>query len=101
MLDDYKNIDNSRSRFVEKLNLPWGFAIYRCSYKNESAWKRLLQQLEERIKDDLECNQRMDLLPHHQLVINNDINTFNRETVVIPGCWIIFLSPFRRRLHVC
>ncbi|KAJ5533294.1 hypothetical protein N7494_009846 [Penicillium frequentans] len=28
--------------------------IYRCSYKNESAWSRLLQRLREQIESDLE-----------------------------------------------
>lgn len=81
MLDVYKQLDASRSDcFTKKPDLPWGFAIYRCSYKDESAWNRLLQHIEESIKVSLEYNQRMDLLPHHQLVINDDITKFNGAT---------------------
>ncbi|KAJ6177373.1 hypothetical protein N7485_004287 [Penicillium canescens] len=81
MFDVYKQIDASRSDYLKKKrDLPWGFAIYRCSYKDESAWNRLLQYIEEQIKVSLECNKRMDLLPHHQLVINDDITKFNGAT---------------------
>ncbi|KOS43014.1 hypothetical protein ACN38_g6088 [Penicillium nordicum] len=81
MLDDYKNIDASLSdKFSKKRGLPWGFSIYRCSYRDESAWSRLLQHLREKIESDLECNQRMDLLSHHQLVINDDIEKLNGAT---------------------
>lgn len=81
MLDDYKSIDaflsNDNSK---KRGLPWGFSIYRCSYKDESAWSRLLQHLRENIESDLECNQRLDLLSRHQLVINDDVEKFNGAT---------------------
>ena len=79
--DDFKNIDASLSDiFSKKRGLPWGFSVYRCSYKDESAWSRLLQHLRENIENDLEHNQRMDLLPRHQLVINDDIEKFNGAT---------------------
>ncbi|KAJ5786801.1 uncharacterized protein N7503_012013 [Penicillium pulvis] len=81
MLDDYKGIDASLSNnLLKKHGLPWGFSIYRCSYKDESAWNRLLQHLRENIENDLECNQRMDLLSHHQLLIYDDITKFNEAT---------------------
>lgn len=81
IFDDYKNIDASISgKFSTKRNLHWGFSIYRCSYKNESVWSRLLQRLREQIESDLECNQRMDLLSRHQLVINDDIEKFDGAT---------------------
>ncbi|OQD84860.1 hypothetical protein PENANT_c011G08235 [Penicillium antarcticum] len=81
MLSNYKSIDTFLSNhYTFKRGLPWGFAIYRCSYKDDSAWNRLLQHLEERIKTDLEYNKRMDLLPHHQFVINDDVNKFNGAT---------------------
>lgn len=81
MFDDYKGIDASISgKFSTKRNLYWGFSIYRCSYKNESAWSRLLQRLREHIESDLKCNQRMDLLSRHQLVINDDIEKFDGAT---------------------
>ncbi|KAK4871129.1 hypothetical protein LT330_000366 [Penicillium expansum] len=79
-LDDYKNIDAFLSDTSKKRDLPWGFSIYRCSYKDESAWTRLLQHLRENIESDLQCNQRMDLLSRHQLVINDDIEKFNGAT---------------------
>ena len=81
MLDIYRQLDASRSnRFLTKPDLPWRFAIYRCSYKDESAWNHLVQYMEKYIKVVLECNERMDLLPHHQLVINDDMAKFNRAT---------------------
>ncbi|KAJ5603316.1 hypothetical protein N7537_006272 [Penicillium hordei] len=81
MLEDYKDIDASLSNtFRKKRGLPWGFSIYRCSYKDESAWNRLLQHLREDIERSLEFNQRMDLLSRHQLVINDDIEKFNGAT---------------------
>ncbi|KAJ5564121.1 hypothetical protein N7513_000363 [Penicillium frequentans] len=81
MFDDNKNIDASISgKFSTKRSLHWGFSIYRCSYKNESAWSRLLQRLREQIESDLEYNQRMDLLSRHQLVINDDIEKFDGAT---------------------
>ena len=36
--------------------------------------------MKEHIKVGLECNERMDLLPHHQLVVNDDMAKFNGAT---------------------
>lgn len=81
MLDSYTQLAASRSnQRTKKPDIPWGFAIYRCSYKDESAWNRLLQHIEEEIKSSLEVSEIKHLLPYHQLVINDDLSKFNGAT---------------------
>lgn len=78
MLDDIGCIDVSLSDNSSlKRDLCWGFSIYRCSYKNESAWSCLLQHLKEDIQSNIECNQRLDVLSRHQLVVNDDVEKFH------------------------
>ncbi|KAF9250050.1 hypothetical protein DTO027I6_243 [Penicillium roqueforti] len=79
-MDSYRQIVASSKDPGEKRDLPWGFSIYHCSYRDESVCNRLLQYIEEQVKADLEGNQRMDLLLHHQLVINNDMAKVNSAT---------------------
>lgn len=69
-----------------KPNLPWGFSIYRCTFKDNKAWEQMLRLIQGNIrktlerKDGDESNHSADLLPFHQLIINDDANKFNGAT---------------------
>ena len=56
-----------------------GFSIYRCTYKDNKAWERVLQQLQGAVQKSLE-KDAPELIPHHQLVINDNSAKFNGAT---------------------
>lgn len=77
----YSSIDNSRWHFELKKDLPWGFAIYRCSYQNnDEAWERIISKIYDEVKSGLECEGRLDLLPSQDLVTFDDKAKFNGAT---------------------
>lgn len=63
----------------KKPDLPWGFSIYRCTYKDDKAWERVLQLLQDSVEQFLE-EGAPELIPHHQLVINDDVTKFDGAT---------------------
>ncbi|CEJ62376.1 hypothetical protein PMG11_10877 [Penicillium brasilianum] len=76
----WEGIHMSRANtHFKKPNLPWGFSIYRCTYKDDKAWERVLQLLQDSVQEDLRENAP-ELIPHHQLVINDDVTKFNGAT---------------------
>ncbi|KAL2819615.1 hypothetical protein BDW59DRAFT_164942 [Aspergillus cavernicola] len=56
-----------------------GFAVYRCSYKDDSQWQRMLSLIETQVRESLRCEQWLDLLPCHRLTILDDVK-FNGAT---------------------
>lgn len=80
----YNGIDSIRAHPYLKKNLPWGFAIYRCSYldNNNKTWERLLHEIEENVKETLEDKEhgRPDLLASYQPVIFDDKEKFDGAT---------------------
>lgn len=76
----WEGIRRSRSdTTLKKPDLPWGFSVYRCRYKDDKAWGRVLQQLQEAVQESLE-EDAPELIPHHQLVINDDATKFDGAT---------------------
>lgn len=51
---ELKYIQRSRADFTKKRNQPWGFSIYRCSYKDDNAWHRMLQLIQQQAKESIE-----------------------------------------------
>jgi hypothetical protein len=70
--NDIALLDNSLSDFYLKPDAPWGFNVYRCDYSNDKAWQRMLQLIDESVRQSLECYEVMDLYPRHKLVIVED-----------------------------
>jgi hypothetical protein len=70
LLDDYLSDPNL------KLNIPWGFNIYRNDYSNDKAWQRMLHLIDETVRNGLEVNNAMDLYPRYKPVLVD-----NKETV--------------------
>jgi hypothetical protein len=64
---------------LKKPDLPWGFSVYRCTYKDDKAWERVLQLLQDSVEEFLE-EGAPELIPHHQLVINDDVTKFDGAT---------------------
>jgi hypothetical protein len=62
-----------------KPDLPWGFCIYHCTYKDNKAWEQVHQQLQDSVPEALE-EKFPELIPHHQLVINDDVTKFDGAT---------------------
>ncbi|KAL5356420.1 hypothetical protein BJX96DRAFT_162465 [Aspergillus floccosus] len=56
----------------KKPNLPWGFSIYRCSYKDDTAWHKMLHLIQQTMHESL--------LESHILVIHNNIKELNGAT---------------------
>lgn len=63
-----------------KKDASWGYVIYRCTYQDDRAWHRMLQLINDHVKSDLEAEERMDLLPCHQLVVMDDQMKFDGAT---------------------
>jgi hypothetical protein len=64
---------------LKKPDLPWGFSIYRCTYKGDKAWERILQLIHHSVQKYLR-EGAPELTPHHQLVINDDVTKFDGAT---------------------
>lgn len=67
----------TRSDFQKKPNFPWGFCIYRCSFKDNTAWHKILQLIQQRVQKSIEISmppgeEREELLASHDLVIHDD-----------------------------
>ncbi|RMJ20770.1 hypothetical protein PHISP_08360 [Aspergillus sp. HF37] len=78
----YDGIDSVRGHPYLEKDLPWGFAIYRCSYRDNKSWERMLREIEESVKEALEVKDhgRPDLLPSYQPVIFDDKEKFDGST---------------------
>ncbi|KAI0406598.1 putative muramidase [Xylaria palmicola] len=45
----------------------WGFVVYRCAGRNEAAWQRMIDLLNDTVAEGLKDENREDLLPYHHL----------------------------------
>ncbi|KAJ5589665.1 hypothetical protein N7450_003637 [Penicillium hetheringtonii] len=73
----FEGIKMTRSDFQRKPNLPWGFCIYRCSFKDNAAWHKILQLIQQRVQKSIERSmppgeERTELLEAHDLVIHDE-----------------------------
>jgi hypothetical protein len=72
----FEGVRMSRSDiYLKKPNLPWGFSIYECTYKDDRAWNEILQRIRENVQQTIELEFRgeeTDLLESHQLMIHDD-----------------------------
>ncbi|KAJ5914632.1 hypothetical protein N7504_003515 [Penicillium tannophilum] len=81
-----EGIQMSRSNtFLKKPNLPWGFSIYRCSFKDDTAWYNMLQLIQRQVQKSLELSlspgqERTELLESHDLVIHDKLEQLNGAT---------------------
>ncbi|KAJ5952490.1 uncharacterized protein N7479_010903 [Penicillium vulpinum] len=81
-----EGIRMSRSEtFWKKPNLPWGFCIYRCSFKDNAAWHKMLQLIQQHVQKSVELSlppgeERTGLLEAHDLVIYDKLENFNGAT---------------------
>lgn len=72
-----EGIRQSRSdTFYRKPNLPWGFSIYRCTYKDNIAWHNMLQLIQQTVHSSADLlalpeEERTELLESHDLVIHD------------------------------
>ncbi|KAJ5218704.1 uncharacterized protein N7498_000803 [Penicillium cinerascens] len=71
--------------FQRKPNLPWGFCIYRCSFKDDAAWHKMLQLIQQEVQESLELclppgEERTELLEAHDLVIHDEPAKFKGVT---------------------
>lgn len=71
--------------FLKKPNLPWGFCIYRCSFKDNTAWHKMLQLIQRHVQKSVELSlppgeERTELLEAHDLVIHAELAKFNGAT---------------------
>jgi hypothetical protein len=76
---------NHSGNLFKKPNLPWDFSMYRCTYNDDKAWKRMLQLIQDEIQESFESEDNRGpegayLLPYHQLIINDDPKKFDRAT---------------------
>ena len=67
----------TRSDFQRKPNPPWGFCIYRCSFKDNAAWHRMLQLIQQYVQKSIEYSmlpgeERTELLEAHDLVVHDE-----------------------------
>jgi valyl-tRNA synthetase len=59
---------------------PWGLAVYRVAYGGagaDAAWRRMLDLIGAKVREDLEMMDRLDLLPRHRLVVVDDRARFD------------------------
>ncbi|KAG2419931.1 hypothetical protein HFD88_004728 [Aspergillus terreus] len=63
-----------------KKYLPWGFLVYRCTYRDDKAWQRMVQYIQDHAQSWLESEQRTDLIPSHDPVFLNDKTKFDGAT---------------------
>ncbi|KAL5356161.1 hypothetical protein BJX96DRAFT_162241 [Aspergillus floccosus] len=63
-----------------KQYFPWGFLVYRCTYRDDNAWQHMVQHIQDHVQSTLECEQRSDLIPFHQPIFLNDRSKFNGAT---------------------
>lgn len=69
--------------YLKKPDLPWGFSIYRCTYKDDKAWNKILPRIQKHVERTIELEFRgeeTDLLESHQLVIYDDPEKFDGAT---------------------
>ena len=83
--DELKYIQRSLTDFTKKPNQPWGFSIYRCSYKDDHAWHRMLQLIQQQVKESVELmippgDLRTELLQSHNLVIHDQLKELDGAT---------------------
>lgn len=70
---------------LKKSNLPWGFSIYRCSFKDDTAWHDMLQLIQRKIQKTVQRSlspgqERTELLESHDLVIHDKLEELNGAT---------------------
>lgn len=81
-----EGIRKSRSdTALKKPNLPWGFSIYRCSFKDDTAWHNMLQLIQRKVQKSVERSlppgrDRTELLESHDLVIHDKLEELNGAT---------------------
>lgn len=73
----FAGIKMTRSDPQKKPNLPWGFCIYRCTFKDNVAWNKMLQLIRQNVQESLELclppgEERTELLEAHDLVIHDE-----------------------------
>ncbi|KAI8949279.1 putative muramidase [Xylaria longipes] len=56
----------------ELRNNVWGFVVYRCTGRNETAWQRMIAHMNDTVAKELKGENREDLLPYHKLHIIDD-----------------------------
>ncbi|KAK2750103.1 hypothetical protein FQN57_004595 [Myotisia sp. PD_48] len=61
-----------------KENTSWGFVIYRTCYKDDKAWQKMVQEIQETVQGETEGI--LDLLPRHDLVLMDDKAQFDGAT---------------------
>ena len=79
-LDDYSKKDSSLSYAELKNDSPWGFVVYRCSYRDNSQWQRMVRLITSSVEESLTLNRRIDLLSRHRLTIMDDATRFDGAT---------------------
>ncbi|EFR02317.1 hypothetical protein MGYG_05314 [Nannizzia gypsea CBS 118893] len=75
-IDDPKHV----VRHMLKSQYPWGWVVYRCTYSDEEAWQKMLHVLRNKVVETLKINDRMDLLPFHEMTIIEDNTKFDGAT---------------------
>ncbi|KAJ5357649.1 hypothetical protein N7541_004807 [Penicillium brevicompactum] len=73
----FPGIEITRSDPQNKPNLPWGFCIYRCTFKDNVAWSKMIQLIRQNVQKSLELclppgEERAELLEAHDLVIHDE-----------------------------
>ncbi|EAU33403.1 predicted protein [Aspergillus terreus NIH2624] len=84
-LDDYSKKDSSLSYAELKNDSPWGFVVYRCSYRDNSQWQRMVRLITSSVEESLTLNRRIDLLSRHRLTIMDDATREQRKSPVNGG----------------
>ncbi|KAI8960234.1 hypothetical protein F5Y11DRAFT_330589 [Daldinia sp. FL1419] len=72
MTDSLDNIDDSLRDGDLKSDAPWGMVIYRLSYSDDEAWRRMLTCIRTAIAERLELQDRSDLIACHSPVVVDD-----------------------------
>lgn len=64
-----------RSGFRFRDPVSWGFVIYRCCYKNEEAWRKMLECISLNVQSQM--GHRIDLASQHHPVLMDDKARFD------------------------
>lgn len=71
--------DRIQDQLREDGNLVWGFAVYRCTYSDDTAWETFLARLNASIRDFMLIYNGLDLLEEDcfKLTLFNDASKFD------------------------
>jgi hypothetical protein len=65
----------------ESRHIKWGFIFYRCTYKDDNAWKRFMEIARQRAELNLEADKGIDIRKRLELTFREDRLSFDAATI--------------------